>query len=331
MRKQSLFLIFLVFIILGCTIPNGQNQENDTYMGVGVVSFTSDLYNFPANTITGLNLQLFNYGDYDARNIQSSLIGYQGSESYVIPLEGSHYEEDILTKNNALNFFWQLRFLDPGVYSDITYSVDTRTYYEYESNATKEIIFTFESGIPSITAGSGQTSGPINVSLSSQDFVYIAGDSADFTVTVRIDNVDGGYPVCRRLGTGDTLNCPASHCRSCGTSEDESYRNYIKSIELYIPDTWNLKKPDEWGGGCTSSGSNLQLCTYAPDFSNSADVDMRLYLTQGLRNVFNIGFIRNKGSSSDEIVESMKIVLKYSYVVSSPNIDLTVQGAQQTY
>jgi hypothetical protein len=393
-----------------------------------VMSFISDLYSFPANTITSLTLQLFNYGDYDARNIQSKLIGYQGSESYVNLLSGSNYEDDILQKNNALNFFWQLRFLDPGVYSDVTYSMDTKTYYEYESNATREIAFTFQSGTPSITASSGQTRGPINVSLSSQSFVYIPEDGGEFTVTVRIDNIDDGYPTCRHSGTGDTLIGTGSYCDTVGTSEREEYRNYIKSIQLYIPQTWELKKPEEWEGSCTNvAGSSLKLCEYSPDFSDSTNVDRRLYLTQGLRNTFNIGFTRGTGTGSstsvtcqngycsngecfpstisttcldagcscnaglcqsydkslgvylpcvddtpicpsgytrdgctctadnvgspscpsgftqsgctcyeeaggdDELVESMKIVLKYSYVIPSRDIDLTVRGSQQTY
>lgn len=329
MRKESLFLIFLVFILgslvftLGCVMPGGDGEDNQTYYGVGIQSFSSDLYSFPAGTTTNVLLQIFNYGDYDAQNIESKIIGIQGAEPTYIERKGETSNLAVLSRNNAALFFWNLEFKDTGVETDVIYSVDTKTYYEYQSNATLEVVFTTSSSPPSITGGMGSSRGPLNITLSSQSYVYLDDpNDNEFTVTMRIENIDGGYPVCRDSGSG---------CGETGTDEDESYRNYIKSIELYIPSDWDLQKPEEWGGGCVTEDT-LKHCTYAPDFSNTEEVDRRLYLTQGLRNMFNIGFMRDSpGATQQEMVESMKVVAKYSYAIPSDDIDLTVEGRQQTY
>jgi hypothetical protein len=341
--KRSLLLVPLVVIFLGCTVQQDGTGGNQTYRGIGITTFYADAYDLPSGSITNIKLDIKNYGDVIARNILAELIGWQGQDITIID---SIYEADFLEPGQETEFYWVIQLPVLSINTDVSYAIDARIYYDYHTNATKELIFEPRIQEPAISAGGGESTGPLKITISSMEPIY-ASDTTNFTVTLKYEDYGQGFVAFRK---------------DDGT-EDPTYKYYIKDLRIRIPDTWTPLHPDQWNlegedqneltlttleeftdctqcdcpAGYSCDQANIKRCykiegmsyEYVP--ANSCNnTDRRLHLVRGERASFGVGFQR--GAVPVETVDITSVSIDYSYAITTPNsLSISVHGQEQTY
>lgn len=309
--KKTFFIILLVIFFLGCTLPQpdggGDSVANATYKAMGINSFYSDAPDISSGGISNVKLTVTNYGTTTATDIYAKLLGHEGQD---ITIEGEYISIEQLAPSGSTEFFWPMEMPSLSVDTDIIYIFDARVYYDYGTNASKEVVFMSGVEAPIVTPHSSSTEAPVSVSLTSLEPIRMNPDDeeTEFTVTVRIQNVGQGY-----VGYIDA-----------GGNEMVNKDNYLDSIFITVPNTWEPLHPEDWS---VASGPSETVMALNYD---EGDIDTRMRLVRGDHTTYSIGFVRD--NVGVETVESIDIELYYSYYIpTKSSVGITVRGQQQTY
>jgi hypothetical protein len=312
--KKTFFIILLVIFFLGCTLPlqnngNGGSVANATYKAIGINSFYSDAPDISSGGISNVKLAVTNYGPTTATNIYAKLLGHEGQD---ITIEGEYISIEQLAPSGSTEFFWPMEMPSLSVDTDIIYIFDARVYYDYGTNASKEVVFMSGVEAPIVTPHSSSTEAPVSVSLTSLEPIRMNPDDeeTEFTVTVRIQNVGQGY-----VGYIDADG-----------NEMVNKDNYLDRVNITVPTSWrplHADDPELW-----TIYYNADETIMSMNYPQHQDTRMRL--VRGDHTTYSIGFVRS--NVGVETVESIKVMAYYSYYIpTKSSVDITVRGQQQTY
>jgi hypothetical protein len=257
--KKSFFIILLVGFFLGCTLPisnnGGGTTQNSTYSVIGVDSFNSDVDDISSGGITNVKLAITNYGEMSAMNIYAKLLGHEGQD---ITIEDEYDSIEELMPDSTTEFYWPMQMPALSVETDVIYVFDARVYYEYHTNASKELVFIPGIETPTVTPYSASTDGPVDIALTAIDPIRMNpdDDETEFTVTVRLQNVGQGY-----IGYLDESQ-----------NEITVKDHYMDMIFIKVPLTWTPQHPEDWTvyessnecscpEGYSAQGSTCEDCT----------------------------------------------------------------------
>jgi hypothetical protein len=231
--KRSFFIILLVGFFLGCTIPTinngGTPTQNSSYLVVGIDSFNSEVDDISSGGITNVQLQITNYGSMSAMNVYAKLLGHEGQD---ITIEDEYNSIEELMPDSTTEFYWPMQMPALSVETDVVYVFDARVYYDYHTNASKEVVFMPGVDQATVTPHSASTDGPVGISLTALDPIRMNpnDDETEFTVTIRLQNIGQGY-----IGYLD-------ESQNDITVKD----HYMDSVFIRVPETWTPQHPDDW-------------------------------------------------------------------------------------
>ncbi|MFH1444890.1 MAG: hypothetical protein ABIF08_00170 [Nanoarchaeota archaeon] len=300
--KNSKYILLLlpvamVVIASGCV---GGGSGPTTGPGVAILNFEPDFSSVESGDEIRLYLQIQNQGEEQANNVKALLTGIDAVElnvdsvlkdfDYMIPPN-----TDYGTEGEIQQHYYRLTAPVMSQGQEITYNPKIRVYYDYETNANKQITLVnsnelrrlIQEGKSLPTGDTSYSAGPLSVNVATGKYIKARTEGGYyFPITITINNAGNGV---------------VSKYQSNPTAEPIDYK---VEMQLDLP-----------GSGLSIDGCSADLAgvnTYGVELwkGSSATITCRF-------NIINV-------PNTDE-QKTLNIKLKYSYYIDS-SASFTVKG-----
>ena|GEM_PF-3804555 len=169
--------LILVVALAGCLGAGGETERTGLGTGLEILDFWVEPSTIDAREDGFLSLEVQNDGDFDARNVQASIIRLGAFDLK----EETYVYDNVMDKplgDSIIPFIYNWWVVAPDVDQSRTEDLQARIAYDYETLASAKIHFVpqdmlREQGIEAFPAESISTSGPLQIELEASQPITI--------------------------------------------------------------------------------------------------------------------------------------------------------------